>query len=600
MHLWIFLLLIVLSFGQQILFERVQSPKGWTVAGVPAPDEAILFRIALRPPQQRLKLFEQTISVVSDPYHARYGQHLRGAQLKNLLRANESAKAVRDWLAASGIDEDDIQGDDEWINFSTTISGAEKLLNTTFQIYRNTIDQRQLVRTLQYSVPKGIAASIDLIHPTTRFPPIRPAHDDIIRATVLGDFAVAVNSSCAGSIVPTCLQELYNMREFDLSSNSSRTGFMGVSGYLKQYAHYADLTKFQQKFYPPATGANFTWTSINGGLLNQSSTGDSTEANLDIQYATSLTYPLPVNFYSTGGLGFLVPDNDQPIQADNTNEPYLEELTYLMNLPDGQLPHTLITSYGEDEQSIPASYAQKVCNMFGALGLRGVSVIFSSGDDGVGSACETNDGTNQTRFNPGFPASCPYVTAVGATMSVGPEVATPFSGGGFSERWPRPWWQQNAVVAYLGILGNEKWAGLYNTWGRGIPDVAAQGQNFLVINNGFTLGLSGTSCAAPTFASIIALINALKLQSGQSPLGFLNPWLYTHAYSALNDITQGGSVGCTGHDKFTGLPTPFVPYASWNATDGWDPVTGLGTPDFQKLLQLAMAPPPRRHRKIRR
>lgn len=600
MHFWILLFLVAPSFSQHIVFEQVQAQKGWIVTGSPAPNETIFFRTALRPSQQRLQLFEETISAVSDPFDAQYGHHLRRDQLKDLLGANESATAVRKWLAASGISKDDVQGDDEWINFSTTISKAEKLLNTTFQIFRNKIDQRELVRTLRYAVPKEIAASIDLIQPTTRFPRIRPAHDDILQATVLGNFTVGINSSCNRAIVPTCLQEIYNIRGFNLSSNSSRTGFMGVSGYLKEYANYADLAKFQQKYYPAATGANFTWTSINGGLLNQSSTSDSSEANLDVQYATSLTYPLPVNFYSTGGLGFLVPDNDQPIQADNQNEPYLEQLTYLMNLPDGQLPHTLATSYGEDEQSVPASYAQKVCNMFGALGLRGVSVIFASGDEGVGSACETNDGTNQTRFNAQFPASCPYVTAVGATMSIGPEIATPFSGGGFSERWPRPWWQQNAVVSYLGILGDKKWAGLYNLWGRGVPDVAAQGQNFLVIDNGFTLGISGTSCAAPTFASIIALINALKLQNGQPPLGFLNPWLYTQASSTLNDITQGGSVGCTGHDVFTGLATPFVPYASWNATEGWDPVTGLGTPDFQKMLQMAMASPSRMHRRTRK
>jgi tripeptidyl-peptidase I len=38
---------------------------------------------------------------------------------------------------------------------------------------------------------------------------------------------------------------------------------------------------------------------------------------------------------------------------------------------------------------------------------------------------------------------------------------------------------------------------------------------------------------------------------------------------------------------YSGLPTPIVPYASWNATSGWDPVTGLGTPDFGKLLKIS-------------
>lgn len=70
-------------------------------------------------------------------------------------------------------------------------------------------------------------------------------------------------------------------------------------------------------------------------------------------------------------------------------------------------------------------------------------------------------------------------------------------------------------------------------------------------------------------------------------MGFLNPWIYSVGYKGLNDIVVGGSRGCTGKDIYSGLPAPFVPYASWNATPGWDPVTGYGTPDFMKLLELS-------------
>jgi tripeptidyl-peptidase-1 len=61
----------------------------------------------------------------------------------------------------------------------------------------------------------------------------------------------------------------------------------------------------------------------------------------------------------------------------------------------------------------------------------------------------------------------------------------------------------------------------------------------------------------------------------------------------MNDIVQGGSVGCTGTNPFTGQPLPavlgakVVPNAGWNATVGWDPVTGMGTPNIGKLLALA-------------
>ena len=107
--------------------------------------------------------------------------------------------------------------------------------------------------------------------------------------------------------------------------------------------------------------------------------------------------------------------------------------------------------------------------MFAQLGARGVSVLFSSGDTGVGSACQTNDGTNTTRFLPIFPAACPFVTSVGGTYHVEPERAISFSSGGFSDRFPRPAYQDAAVTKYLGILGSQ-WQGLYFHKVRGFPD----------------------------------------------------------------------------------------------------------------------------------
>lgn len=320
--------------------------------------------------------------------------------------------------------------------------------------------------------------------------------------------------------------------------------------------------------------------------MDQNSTADSVEANLDIQYTVSLSYPLNNNFYSTGGRGELVPDLDQPSAADNQNEPYADFLDYILAVPEDELPTTLSTSYGEDEQSVPESYARRVCDEFGKLGMMGVSVLFSSGDTGVGSACQTNDGKNTTRFLPIFPAACPYVTSVGGTHYVNPESAIYFSSGGFSDLFPRPAYQDTAVSDYLKMLGST-WAGLYNPAGRGFPDIAAQSSRFHVVDKGAEILVGGTSASAPTVSAIIALLNAARKQSGAAPLGFLNPWLYSTGYKGLTDIVNGGSTGCTGVDIYSGLPAPFVPYASWNATKGWDPVTGYGTPNFRKLLALA-------------
>jgi tripeptidyl-peptidase I len=120
----------------------------------------------------------------------------------------------------------------------------------------------------------------------------------------------------------------------------------------------------------------------------------------------------------------------------------------------------------------------------------------------------------------------------------------------------------------------------------GFPDVAAQGSFSYIIDKGYGAEAVGTSASAPTFASTISLINNARLSAGKSPLGFLNPWLYSEGYEGLADIVDGGSQGCY---KYYGTPPiPAIPYASWSATRGWDPVTGLGTPDFKKLLQMVV------------
>lgn len=72
-------------------------------------------------------------------------------------------------------------------------------------------------------------------------------------------------------------------------------------------------------------------------------------------------------------------------------------------------------------------------------------------------------------------------------------------------------------------------------------------------------------------------------------LGFLNPLLYGLKGAGLNDIVHGRSEGCTGTTRTSGLGTPYIPGAGWNATVGWDPVTGLGTPNFAALAELVKA-----------
>jgi tripeptidyl-peptidase-1 len=166
------------------------------------------------------------------------------------------------------------------------------------------------------------------------------------------------------------------------------------------------------------------------------------------------------------------------------------------------------------------------------------------------------------------------VTAVGATFGL-PEVAAPFSSGGFSNYFSRPWYQDQVVPRYLDTVP-VSFLGVFNRSGRGFPDVAAQGVNFKTITGGILELTNGTSASSPTFASVIALLNNQLLQAGKKPLGFLNPFLYLVAGPAgvLNDVTSGKNVG----------PPCNNTTIAFTAQKGWDATTGFGTPNYPKLL----------------
>jgi tripeptidyl-peptidase-1 len=215
------------------------------------------------------------------------------------------------------------------------------------------------------------------------------------------------------------------------------------------------------------------------------------------------------------------------------------------------------------------------------LGSRGLTIIFASGDSGTGcSFCY--------RFDPSFPATSPSLTSVGATefiASSGPvtpgtqeQAVSEFgSGGGFSWTFDRPSYQAAAVNNYLQNHSDVLPARFH--WrqaGRGTPDVAALGIGFSVVVSGGVELIGGTSASAPTFSAVISLLNEQQLLRGRPPLGFLNNWLYQSAAassSAFFDVVQGNNAdGCCIH--------------GFRATQGWDAVTGLGTPNYRQLKAM--------------
>jgi kumamolisin len=136
------------------------------------------------------------------------------------------------------------------------------------------------------------------------------------------------------------------------------------------------------------------------------------------------------------------------------------------------------------------------------------------------------------------------------------------SGGGVSDFFPVP--------AYQATMNLPKDISTGKT-GRGLPDVSADGDpasGYLVRVDGQEFPIGGTSAVAPLWAGLIALIN----QKLKRRVGFINPLLYGNA-PALRDVTVGNNK--VGADKI-----------GYSAAPGWDPCTGLGSPDGLKLLAV--------------
>ncbi|KAM0485418.1 hypothetical protein ACHAPX_001404 [Trichoderma viride] len=551
------------------------------------PAEAVKISIALRPESRQL--LEQTLHELSSPSGSRYGQYLGREEAKSLLRPRQSStEAVKRWLSQAGIRSGHILSDGQFIHVQTDVGRLEALLEVNYNatlgsqtISVSSLPQRvqDHVMTVQYApvhrraacrAAKSNASSIQLDVEQDHF----------------GQYLTRARTDwekCKTEITPACLKKLYHVENYQARREESN--LLGVAGFDGQAAQYHELGEFLHDFAPSAA-VNVSVASVNGGANPQGTNFPSSEANQDVQYAVAMAHNVPVRFYATGGENHdIIPDLDLTDPTNEYLEPYLEFASHLLNLPDEHLPSVVSISYGANEQLFPKPYAQQVCDMFGQLGTRGVSIIVSSGDFGLGMSCQSNDGTKTTKYIPSFPATCPYVTSVGSTEGIGPEKAANFSAGGFSDYFKRPEWQDEAVGEYLELYGNE-WKGYYNAGGRGFPDVAAQGVNYRFWNHGKEDLTTGTSVSTPVFAALVAMLNDHRAERGLPRMGFLNPWIYSVGNRAFADITQSKSIGCQGQ-SLSGLASPVIPNAGWSAVKGWDPVTGWGTPLFDKMMNLS-------------
>ncbi|KAJ7235622.1 peptidase S8/S53 domain-containing protein [Mycena haematopus] len=644
---------------EYVMHERRTTPaRRWEKRDRVPGDHLLSMTIALTQPN--LDYGHDLLMEISHPDSPRYGQHFTLAEITEIFApADDAIAAVLEWLHRFDVHPDriSVSRDRTRIQVNSFVNEAEDLLRAEYYHYEHSDTGLVNIASEEYHLPTNVRHHIDFVTPGTALiggkvretarngldrrhykPPGLPVVKDLPK-NITKMLASKALKYCDKYITPPCIKAMYNITDTDFPDSASRhvdtNNRLGIFEFGDFYSE-ASLTQFFAAFgalqHPPILATEQPdYFSIDGAFdpifLGVPYTG--TESDLDLQISYPIIWPQGVNLYQSDdnaytlgldtsswtGNGFI---NNFLNAIDGS---YCESRTDTENAADPKYPHNVALgyknntqcgtlepsyvisfSYGEQEVDLPESYQQRQCLEFMKLGLRGISIVFASGDSGVAArgasagnanGCLGSGDAAGKVFNPDYPATCPYLTSVGATYlpakanySSDAEVAvTSFpSGGGFSNIYPIPEYQTDAVRSYLDYLNNQPSPypsydsgsagfgnGIYNSSGRGYPDVSAVGDNIVIFADEQPTLVGGTSASAPVFAAILTRINEVLLSQGKRPVGFVNPLLYKNPH-AFHDITVGTNEGC-GTDGFS-------------ATKGWDPVTGLGTPNYPKLLKV--------------
>ncbi|KAH9949696.1 peptidase S8/S53 domain-containing protein [Amylocystis lapponica] len=601
--------------------HRRAVPSGWVPVRRAEPTASLPIRIGLA--QSNLANLDSYLLSVSEPASPSYGQHWSAAKIAETFRPSmDAVDAVRTWLFANGVPGHAIKlaSGGAWMHADVAAADAERLMGTEYHVYQHRDGTEQVACADKYHLPEHLRAHVELVLPTLNFDGARRAAKatrgvvsavaprDVRSPSFAPSFPVPRSEApqqldadslehCGYVITPACVRALYG---FDYNFTAPSNNSIGIVEYSLYVYLPTDLDMFFQNFSSALVGTRPTLISIDGGQNKAMAGTFFDEPDLDL-YQT-------VTLYQTGdGLHFASYNNFlDALDGSYCTYEGGDDSAHDAVFPDPQggyqgycgtapLSHVISTSYTYDEDVFTPAYLQRQCNEYAKLGLMGVTFLFSSGDFGVAgydNECLGSNGTlakDGSKFVATWPSTCPYVTSVGATQlpaggSVNDqEVASQTdmaSSGGFSNVFALPGYQKSAVQTYLKNYPPSYPSTVWNATGlsRGFPDLSANGANYTVADNGTWEKGSGTSASAPVIAAMLAAVNDARAAAGKGPVGFINPTIYSAAFAdAFHDITGGTNPGCGT--------------AGFSAQPGWDPVTGLGTPDFPKLLELWRALP---------
>jgi len=543
------------------------------------PKAMVTFIVALH--QQNVELLEQTFWEVSDPDHANYRNFMSIAEITSMVAPPKKVQQkVLEWLVKHNVVTVENRGDS--ILATATVQDASDLFDTEFHSFRRA-DGKTLVRQVgKFSIPKKYAEYVDMVFGLSEFPSPKT-----VQKVTAPNVAVTVS--------PQTIQLMYGTTTAYVKGNSSAC----VIEFEEQNYSPSDLAQFASNFK-----VNIPALTPNHIIGQNDPTSPQIEATLDIQYILGVAQQATGWFWLEGDSVWLYGFATHMVATSNV--PLVSSISYGWNEEDqceNGIGAQECNALGVDSKG----YVRRVNIEFQKLGLRGLTLFSASGDSGANG--RTDPDCSETHLNPPYPAASPFITSVGATQitdasgkanlpgggppgcqglncaSGGTETAVSYnqarfaSGGGFSWVAATPAYQQAAVTAYLNSGVKLPPSGYFNAQGHGFPHVSALGSQVLIQTGGSVQPVGGTSASSPIWAGVVTLLNDYVNTKTGKPLGFVSPLLFkmqAEMPSAFTDITVGDNI-CT-EDGCSSSCTGFV------CTKGWDPVTGLGTPNYVAML----------------
>ena len=545
----------VIGFSAPSLHPAMRGSQHWVLSTERdvQPTATVFWRVYLK--LRNLAELESLSLRLADPTSPEYGQlvdleyiHARFTPLQ------DQVDAVLSWVQSHSAAHEVVQipAGRQYIRFRSTVADLESLFRTRFGYYRSLLsDQFHLRPVEQYYVPSRLLSAIDYVDQFSELP----------NQPLASRFRSEAAADSYETATPSFLVSKYGIVEATsaVAGSTSATVQFAPNWYSSR-----DLQTFFTKYVPKMSGQQvFSTFGVNGNAPTGIPAKPSVESNLDQQYIMGIGNFVESSIY-------YVVDPSSGIE-----EGFVDYATYINN--QNKFPFVQSISYGQYGGQYTNATVQRLSAELQMAGTRGYSGLLASGDNGVGAKCSAGQCVS---FEFDFPSS-PWLTMVGATQfnsatsttSPGQETGATLSAGGFSQDYYRPTWQATAVNDYLTSGVSLPASSLYNSNGRGYPDISAVGQSVEVVVSGASELVGGTSCSAPITAGIFALLNNYRISNGKAPLGWLNPFIYQNP-AAFNDITVGNNQYCT----------VFCCCSGFNARKGWDPVTGLGSPNYPNLL----------------